>query len=367
MGTVTTTTLWISGAPGTGKTTTGWRVFELLTAGGGNAAYVDIDQLGLLGPYDRLAGSAPHAVKAENARRLIRAWSARGLRQMVVSGVVDPNLGAPRLGAGTGADIELEHVRLRCDWAELRRRYLARGSTADVLADLEQLARRLDRTSADTVDTTSRDVEDVAQELLVRHTSMRPGPWTPAPSARAAPLPTTLVYGAPAVGKSSVGWELVRRRWAAGRATGYIDVGQLGFVGPDYEPGVHAAGYAALTAGYERAGAEDLVVVARDPELDTDAHEDEALTRVLLDASDRALSARVARRSHDNTGRLPGDDLLGADPARQRAIAAGAHRAAAHLRRHRDGCRLTIDTTHSEPSAVVDRIEHAIDGPLGSD
>ncbi|WEL92026.1 hypothetical protein P1N98_12620, partial [Tsukamurella tyrosinosolvens] len=95
---MTISALWISGAPGAGKTTTGWRVFRLLTAAGANAGYVDIDQLGLLGPFDRLAGAAPHVVKAENARRLIDTLGAHGLRQMVISGVVDPDLGEPRLG-----------------------------------------------------------------------------------------------------------------------------------------------------------------------------------------------------------------------------------------------------------------------------
>lgn len=359
--TVTLSALWISGAPGAGKTTTGWRVFELLTAAGANAGYVDIDQLGLLGPFDRLAGAAPHVVKAENARRLIDTLGAHGLRQMVISGVVDPDLGEPRLGPGA-TTIDLTHVQLRCDWPELRRRFLDRGSGPDALADLEELARQLDRGPADTVDTTSRDVDEVARELVARHTSTRPGRWSHARSVSAAPLPTTVIHGATAVGKSTVGWELVRRRWAAGRATAYIDVEQLGFHAPGYDRGVHAAAYAAVTRGYEHAGADDLIVVTRDADLVAEAHGGESPNRVLLDASDDALSARIALRSVESTGRLPGDTLLGATPERQRAIADHARREAARLRRSR-AHDAEIDTTSTTASEVVDRIERKLRTP----
>ncbi|MCA0156300.1 AAA family ATPase [Tsukamurella sp. M9C] len=363
---MTTPALWISGAPGTGKTTTGWRVFELLIAAGANAAYVDIDQLGLLGPFERLSGAAPHVVKAENARRLVGTLARLGLRQMVISGIVDPDLGDPVFAdAPADSGIDLTHVRLRCAWPELRRRYLDRGSPPDALADLEELAARLDRSAADTVDTTSRDVDDVARELVARRATARTAPWATAPSARAAPLPTTVLHGATAAGKSTVGWELVRRRWAAGRATAYIDVEQLGFHGPAYHRDVHAAAYAALTRGYANAGADDLIVVTRDPDLVDEAHP-EGLTRVLLDASDEALTTRVALRSAESTGRLPGDQLLGAAPAHQRILADRAHREAALLRRS-PAHHVAIDATKGAPSDVVDRIERALgDRPGGA-
>ena len=360
---MTTPVLWISGAPGTGKTTTGWRVFELLRGAGANAAYVDIDQLGLLGPFERLSGAVPHVVKAENARRLIGELTRLGLRQMVISGIVDPDIGAPVFAnAPVNSGIDLTHVRLRCAWPELRRRYLDRGSPPDMLPDLEELAGQLDRSAADTVDTTARDVDVVAGDLVARHAIVRLTPWATPSAARAAPLPTTVLHGATAVGKSTVGWELVRRRWAAGRATAYIDVEQLGFQAPGYDRDVHAAAYAAVTHSYEHAGADDLVVVTRDPELVAEAHRGEALDRVLLDASDDAISARVARRSTESTGRLPGDVLLSATPGRQREIAARAHREAARLRRS-SAQDAAIDTTDAAPAAVVDRIERALREP----
>ncbi len=360
---MTTPVLWISGAPGTGKTTTGWRVFELLRGAGAKAAYVDIDQLGLLGPFERLSGAAPHVVKAENARRLIAELAGLGLRQMVISGIVDPVIGDPVFAdAPADSGIDLTHVRLHCAWPELRRRYLDRGSPPDTLPDLEELAGRLDRSAADTVDTTARDVDDVAAELVARHATVRHTPWATPPTPRAAPLPTTLLHGATAVGKSTVGWELVRRRWAAGHATAYIDVEQLGFHAPDYDRDVHAAAYAAVTRGYEVAGADDLVVVTRDRELVAKAHRGAALHCLLVDASDDAISARVARRAMESTGRLPGDVLLGATPGQQRAVADRAHREAARLRRSsaRD---VAIDTTDEAPSAVVDRIERSLREP----
>ncbi|NMD54915.1 MULTISPECIES: hypothetical protein [Tsukamurella] len=360
---MTTSALWISGAPGTGKTTTGWRVFERLAAAGANAAYVDIDQLGLLGPFARLTGAGQHAVKAENARRLVEALSELGLGQMVISGIVDPNLDEPVFAdAPANPGIDLTHVRLRCDWPELRRRYLVRGSAPDTLGDLEELASRLDRSTAATVDTTARGVDEVARELVSLYCATDPRPWTAAPRTPAARLPTTVLHGATAVGKSTIGWEFVRRRWAAGRATAYIDVEQLAFHAPGHDRDVHAAAYAAVTRGYAHAGADELIVVTRDPDLVAEAHHGETLTRVLLDASDDALTARVALRSLTSTGRLPGDALLGATPGQQRAIAVRAHREAAHLRRSsaHDG---VVDTTGATPTSVVDRVERALGEP----
>ena len=171
-----------------------------------------------------------------------------------------------------------------------------------------------------------------------------------------------MIHGATAVGKSTVGWELVRRRWAAGRATAYIDVEQLGFHAPGYDRGVHAAAYAAVTRGYEHAGADDLIVVTRDADLVAEAHGGESPNRVLLDASDDALSARIALRSVESTGRLPGDTLLGATPERQRAIADHARREAARLRRSR-AHDAEIDTTSTTASEVVDRIERKLRTP----
>ncbi|TWS25956.1 hypothetical protein FK268_01515 [Tsukamurella sputi] len=348
--------LWISGAPGTGKTTTGWRVFELLTEAGGNAAYVDIDQLGLLGPFDRLTGTAPHVVKAENAHRLIDALRASGLRQMIISGIVDPDTGAPRFGSGGAPSaIDLTHLRLRCDWPELRRRYLDRGSPPDTLDDLEEVARQYDRSAADTVDTTELGVDELARSLIAQHCAVSPSTWIVQPTAGAAPLPTTVLYGATAVGKSTIGWELVRRRWAAGRATAFIDVGQLGFHGPGYDRTVHTAAYVALTRGYQDAGAEDLIVVTRDPELILDAHLD-GVTTVLLDASPDALGTRIGLRSRESTGRLPGDEILGANPARQRLLAAQEHREAERFRRN-GGHTVAVDTADTNPEDVVERIE----------
>ncbi|KXO91182.1 hypothetical protein AXK61_06350 [Tsukamurella pseudospumae] len=334
-------------------------MFERLIASGGNAAYVDIDQLGLLGPFDRLTGSAPHTMKANNLARVVDVLRTHGLRQMIVSGVVDPEHGAARFDELAAPTIAPTHVRLRCDWAELERRYLGRGSDPDTIAALREIADLYDRSAIGTVDTTGLDVDDVAHNLAANHCAVRPAPWSPAPAVDAAPLPTTVLYGATAVGTSTVGWELVRHRWARGRATAYIDAGQLGFHGAAYDPAVHASAYAALTRGYERAGAQDLIVVTHDPELVLTAHRHHAPTRVLLDASDAALTSRVGLRSRTSTGLLPGDEIVRADPTRQRLLAERAHRQAARLRND-DGADITIDTTDDEPSGTVERVERAL-------
>ncbi|WP_019204127.1 hypothetical protein [Tsukamurella sp. 1534] len=355
-----TSALWISGAPGTGKTTTGWRVFELLTAAGRNAAYVDIDQLGMLGPFERLSGAAPHLVKEANAARLIESLRDCGLRQMIVSGIVDPEVGITRFEErASAAGVDPTHVRLHCDWAELRRRYLARGSDPETLAELASVAERYDTGTGDSVDTTRAGVDEVAHDLLDRHCAISDAPLVPAPSVPAAPIPTTVLHGATAAGKSTVGWELVRRRWATGRATAFIDVEQLGFHGPAYSRRVHANAYAAVTLGYADAGATDIIAVTRDPGLVADARGGGPVTRVLLDADAEPLADRVALRSQTSTGRLPGDELLGIGPDRQRVVADRANREAARFR-HSGDHDLVVDTNHLAPAEAADLIERTL-------
>jgi hypothetical protein len=87
--------LWVSGAPGTGKSTTGWGLFGRIAEGGGNVAYVDIDQLGLIGPPPG-GGDASHRIKIDNLLRVIDTMRRRGVQQVIVSGVVDPERGIVR-------------------------------------------------------------------------------------------------------------------------------------------------------------------------------------------------------------------------------------------------------------------------------
>lgn len=353
--------LWISGAPGSGKTTTGWSVFEQLTAAGANVAYVDIDQLGLFAPAGGESGNSAHTMKSYNALHVIECVRSHGVGQIVISGVIVPVLELNHFRDGLPAKtFELTHVRLRCDWEELKRRYLGRGSTSERLDELAEVAGIYEHTEADTVDTTNMSVQTVTSQLLT-HCTIRRSPWG-APDRkprRAASLPTTVLYGATAVGKSAAGWALVQDRWANGKRTAYIDVDQLGFHGPNYHRSVHTAVYTALTHGYQHAGAEELIAVTRDPHVVLQANHTEDLTTILLDADDETFITRIELRSHGNPARLAGDELLHADTAQQALASSRARGEAAHHRRSRLD-DVTINTTDDTVPETARRIEKAI-------
>ena len=341
--------LWVTGAPGVGKSTIGWGLFSRIAERGGNVAYVDIDQLGLIGPPP--GGAASHEIKAGNLQRVIAAMRRRGVQQVIVSGVVDPKLG---FESSFADEADVAFVRLRCDWEELRRRFLGRGSSAEMLAELFEVADDFDRSGLGVVlDTTVQHPDDTMNALLeqcvVRSSAVRP-----LPAEEALPGPVIVVTGATAVGKSTAAWSVLRHLWDSGVATAYVDLAQLGFVRPGPDPVLQTANLAALWCGYRQAGAEVLMVVTRDP----GSVPAVAPTVVRLEADAATLADRVRRRADGESALLAGDELRGAPPAVQRRVTA---RAVSEADRLRSGTnQIVLDTTGQSPEETATALLDAL-------
>lgn len=364
-----TPVLWVSGAPGTGKSTTGWGLFTRIAERAGNVAYVDLDQLGLIGPPPG-GGAASHGIKVDNLLRVLDPLRRRGVQQVLVSGVVDPERGIEPYLAGKAdtAHVDVTLVRLHCDRDELRRRFLGRGSPADALGELCDLVDELERSGIGPVlDTTGQHPDDTVDALMERCV-VRPGPVRSLPAVPSEdtlpPAPVVVVTGATAVGKSTAAWSVLRDLWQSGISTAYVDLGQLGFVHPGPDPVLEAANLAALWRGYRHAGAEALLVVTRDPGSVLRALPDDPVTVVRLDADAASLTDRVRRRAEGESALLAGDELRGAPPAVQRRVAARAIAEADRLRR--SGTGRILNTTAQNPGETSAALLDALRPLLGT-
>ncbi|MFI9448768.1 hypothetical protein [Amycolatopsis sp. NPDC052450] len=348
MGTTKTPVLWTTGAPGAGKSTTAWGLYTRIVEAGGNVAYVDIDQLGLIGPPPG-GGEAAHAIKAANLLRVLGILRARGARQLVVSGIVDPGNGVePHF---EGGDFDLTLIRLTCDRDELRSRFLGRGSPAAALPDLYAVADAYDRTGfGEAMDTTGQRHEETVEALFPRCVA-GDGPVRVPGVVEPSPGPVTVVTGPTAVGKSTAAFSALRDLWAREMPVAYVDLAQLGFANPGPDPALEAANLAAVWRGYREAGAKRLIVVAREF-LPEHRRVFEEVTVVHLDADAPTLTERVGRRAEGESALLAGDELRGVPPVVRDRVAARAVTEAARMRQARTD-RVVLDTTGQEPAETA--------------
>lgn len=314
LGTPPVPVLWVSGAPDVGKSTAGWGLYQRMAADGHPVAFVDVDQLGLFGPEppddpDR------HRLKAANAVETLTNFARHGAGQLIVTGVVDPRRGIdPWLRRAE--DLEVTLVRLRADWDELRRRYVGRGFGVERLGELKTLADAADRYNAGTaLDVTTMTPEEVTDAMYgviggVR-TSALPAaaPACAAPAATDQNAPVLLITGPTAVGKSTIGWNVLGAQWGRGLPSAYIDVDQLGSISMGDTRQLKAENTGSVWRGYRAAGARCLVVVARDaPGAFDHCFENQQVLSVQLNAAPGELADRVARcaarRRPSSRGRL---------------------------------------------------------------
>ena len=82
--------VWVSGAPGVGKSTAGWGLYQRLKALGESVAYLDVDQLGRFCP-DPPDDPDRRRLQATNAIEMLTNFARHGTRRVIVSGVVDPS------------------------------------------------------------------------------------------------------------------------------------------------------------------------------------------------------------------------------------------------------------------------------------
>ncbi len=195
--------LWVSGAPGVGKSTAAWTLYIRMGSAGHRVAYVDIDQLGLFAPA-LPTDPERHRLKATILVEVLATFARHGTQRLIVSGIADPHRGIdPYVRHARHLDFTL--VRLYCARDELRRRYLGRGSPAERLDELMAVADALDRNDAGiALDTSAMSPDEVADALADTpqaggrrtHARTERSPSTANPVAgcryywRSAPLPS---------------------------------------------------------------------------------------------------------------------------------------------------------------------------------
>lgn len=376
--------LWVYGPSGIGKTTVTWELFVRFAGAGVPTGYVDIDQLGMCyGPPtpdqwapEPVTDYGRHRLKARALDAVVANFRDAGARGVIVPGVTDPVRGVE---AGLMPHAALTTCRLRAEPAELARRLAARGSPADDLADALAHAEALDRAfpAAPSVDTTGLTVAEVADRVQaltgwpIRSAPVDdPGPARPTPG----PTPGEILWlcGPPAVGKSTVGWQVYEQVRRAGVNAAYADLDQLGFRRPawDGDPGNHrlkAANLAALWRTFRASGAACLVAVGPlDRPADQSAYvaalPAATLTLCVLHAGPEVLADRVARRGRGLTPTwgLAGDELIGQPPVRLREIADRAARTLDALAGFGD---LRVETGDRPPDEIATEILHRTGWP----
>jgi len=160
----------LSGPPGVGKTSVGWRIFDRCTDLGQNPAFADLDLLGAAWPAP---ADDPHQsrLKATNLAAVWANYREAGSRVLIVAGVVENLTERRQLEAATGGPIVI--CRLDAPDTELAQRIHIRArETGDDLTAL--LARAADLSaqlaandiSDFSIDTSTRTIDEVAANIL---------------------------------------------------------------------------------------------------------------------------------------------------------------------------------------------------------
>ncbi|WP_165362662.1 adenylyl-sulfate kinase [Promicromonospora panici] len=347
--------LWLTGPPGTGKSTLAWSVYQRLADDGARVAHVDIDQLGMCYPAP---DGDPHryALKTRALAVMTRLLRERGVERLVVSGVTEsgpaPVLpGCRLLMVGLTAESEL-----------LRERLVARGlPSAEVAAQVGEAGAEVPEPADGglVLDTSAAAVPDLVDRLV--------DAWPPSAGVLAAGSPPDpepadgeilWLTGPRCVGKSTVGWDAVMSQWQSARRTGFADVGQLSFA-DDAEGGTLGVEQtAALWRTFAADGAQRMVLVGALPDgadlpglasLFSPAR----LTVMRLEASPATLRERAQRRRAGGPAVLAGDDLLGQPAEVAERI---ADRAISEQARPVPDGVVRIDADDASPDAVAKEV-----------
>ncbi|MDX6302373.1 MAG: hypothetical protein QOF53_3587, partial [Nocardioidaceae bacterium] len=324
--------LWVCGAPGAGKSTAAWSLFEELAAAGHRVAYADIDQLGML--YPAVDGDPErHALKATALAALVPGYLAAGARTLIVSGVVDVHTGAR---TALPPDVDLTMVLLSPDPTTLRQRILARGP--DHHEAEEAVAEDALLRNAAFVDglitTAGLSLTDTVERLRAYTGEPRTSPDAPRRMVTSdAHMEVLVLTGPRAAGSSTIGFGLATRRWRAGRRTGFVDLQQLGFSwsrdGRVSSDATLAIVQLAVLHGLLAELGAGLLVVSGHLSVGDRATLRAAVpaarvTVVRLRADRGSIEEHVSARVRRSAARLAGDDLLDADRSHQEGVVLAA-------------------------------------------
>jgi adenylylsulfate kinase-like enzyme len=365
--------LWLCGPSGVGKSSVGFELFDQLSNAGTATAYVDLDQVGLCYPTP---GDDPrnNRVKARNLGEVWSGFRAAGAQCLVVSGIVD-DAEEIRRHADLLADTALTVCRLRVGHDELRDRIARRGWQLDLTEEAVRNATQLDRTdfAGLVVDTAGLAVAEVAARVRDAgwpgRVPLRQVPaLPPRDAARTGSVPVLWLCGPPAVGKSTVGFEIFMRLLGDGVPAAYVDLAQIGFCrpAPDDDPDHHrlkANNLGRIWEGFRAAGARCLIMsgnVADQKTIDqyTDAISSATWTVCRLRAGRDTLAERIALRGRGGGPAIMGDALRGRPEAELRQHAATAARIADALD-HAGIGDLCIDTDGREVAQLADIVRAA--------
>lgn len=353
--------LWLSGAPGVGKSATAWHLFTDLART--PAAYVDIDQLGMLFPAPE--GDPDHDLtKARNLAAVVRGYAGVGAERLVVSGVMARDA-VEVVREVVGEVAELRICQLRVEGATLRRRLEQRGWSEDVVERALEEQRELGRAELDArLDVAGESVAEVADLLRPLLPESRAVAAGGAEVVRpAAGVPVAVVTGPRAVGKSTVAWELFRRRVAAGRRTVFLDLEQLGFAHVSDEARARLRVRNAIAVAQVSGG-----LGAREVIVNGGVGDELAMLRELADvhvvtlaATPDVIAERVKARAAGGGPQLAGDDLLGADEAAQAEV---VRRSLDEAGRYAEGSLggVTVETSDKSVAEVADEVEALLGG-----
>jgi GTPase SAR1 family protein len=362
--------LWLFGAPGVGKSTAAWRLYEEWTRAGVRCGYVDIDQLGMCYPSpdddpDR------HRLKGSVLAALLPNYAAGGAQVLVVSGVLNPALARWLRAELAGAEVTF--CRLVLAEEKLRHRIAQRGGD-EFWEDVRRIDGELDAAPAlgPTVVTDGLDPGQVAAAVDARAgvlagaspvlTDAQDRGTTDLTGASTAPGTVVWLCGTTAVGKSTLGWQLFTTLQRQGRTAAFLDLRQLSFISGAART-CHRLASANVAAAWERfsaAGATHLIlsgaVESRDlVQLYRAALPATTLTVYRLRAGRQELARRVQARGRGQGARLAGDWLLD----QPQEVCEAAARQAWHDQTRVDAVEVgdaLVDVTGVSPADFVSRV-----------
>jgi adenylylsulfate kinase-like enzyme len=362
--------LWLCGPSGVGKTSVGYELFGQLSAAGIATGYVDLDQLGLCYPAP---GDDPsnHRVKARNLAEVWSGFRAAGAQCLVVSGIVD-DAEQVRRHADLLPDAALTVCRLRVGHDELRSRIARRGSLLHLTEEAVRNATALDRTDfADlVVDTAGLAVPRVAAGVRETGWPGRVPPrevsgLPPSHAAQAGSAPVLWLCGPPAIGKSTIGFEIFMRVLGDGVPAAYIDLAQIGFCrpAPDDDPDHHrlkARLLGRVWEGFRAAGVSCLIISGNVADRETVRRYTSAIPAAVwtvcrLCARPDTLAERVLRRGQGGGPAIAGDGLRGLPEARLRRWVAETARIA-HALDHTGVGDICVDTDGRDVGELADLV-----------
>lgn len=359
--------LWLCGPSGVGKTSVGFALFDRLSAGATATAYVDLDQLGLCYPAPD-DDPRNNRLKAHNLGEVWSGFRAAGARCLVVSGLVD-DAEEVRRHSQLLTDTALTVCRLRVGPDELRARIAARGTLLHLTEEALRNAAELDRSDfADlTVDTTGLSVAEVVARVADAgwpgRLPHRDVPTVPPPGPTATrEVPVLWLCGPPAVGKSTVGFEVFLRVLGDGFPAAYVDLAQIGFCrpAPADDPDHHRLKthhLGRIWEAFREAGARCLVVSGNAADQKTVSRYTAAIPSAVwtvcrLRARQDTIEERIALRGHGAGPAIAGDELRGLPPAELRKHAADAGRLADALDAAGIG-DIRVDTDAQDPATLA--------------